>query len=380
MPAIHGNRILDRLIIGFAAIVLTIPLLSVTIGFAPEPVAMMLLRDDTMPTLGTEPEAWSRFPKEFEAWYRTKFGFRDVLVDWNHRLHYGLLQSPEHMFLGEEGWLFLERVIAWPEIPILKDLCGEAPFTEVELEAWRSPLVRNWRELKDRGIAYVFVLLPNKHTTHARHLPDRVTCVQRPVGPTRSEQLTHALRNTSGFPLLDLTERYSEPDLESVTLWRKTDTHWNAIAAIAAHRAILDRLGIPSRELRSRVSAVDMPKPGGDLARILRMQGSLRETVPQIEIRRPGSKLVAGETPTASPFAPVVRVRDDRASPSAVVFHDSYFRISNMRELIAESFSRSVFVTHYDPRIQLSLVEEEQPDFVIHELVASNLLSAYGGE
>jgi len=104
-----------------------------------------------------------QLPRQLETWFNDHFGLRSKLVSLHDRLEFELLGSSGRVLVGEGGWLFLKRGIRTDieMIPIVKDLCGETPFTQTQLDYWASTLERNANELASRGIDYLLVKTMN---------------------------------------------------------------------------------------------------------------------------------------------------------------------------------------------------------------------------
>lgn len=96
----------------------------------------------------------------------------------------------------------------------------------------------------------------------------------------------------------------------------------------------------------------------------------------------PEARKRARRTPTPEGYIPggggretIIMERDDKSLPKALIFRDSTATLSI--ELLAEHFSRSVFVWHEGDVIG-DLIDREDPDIVLH-FVAERFLATYPG-
>lgn len=181
---------------------------------------------------------WRTFPTRFEAWYRDAHAFRRELLELHAGFAWEVLgQSPSpRMVRGKDDWLFNTDLFALPVH------LGARPFTGVELEAWREALEgrRDW--LAERGIAYVFVVAPDKTSIYPERLPARIGA----GGTTRLDQLLAYLERTSTVTFVDLRPLLiaeKARDREGDHVHYPHGTHWTERGAFAVYRALLPLLG-----------------------------------------------------------------------------------------------------------------------------------------
>src|SRR5471032_1208221 len=87
---------------------------------------------------------------------------------------------------------------------MIDDVMGNRPFRDSELEAWRDLLQGRHDWLAQRGIRYLFVIPPDKHTIYPEHLPDWLVTAARP--PQRLDQFIQYMKAHSDVPVLDLRQ------------------------------------------------------------------------------------------------------------------------------------------------------------------------------
>ena len=273
----------------------------------------------TLASTPSRPRSWSeavRWPDEADAFLRDRFGFRTALSRWHSRLLYAVFRtsSSPKVVIGRDGWLYYN---GGPEDgrPIV-DYRGAEPLSPAQLE-WLRWMIQDQHEwLRERGIQYLFVIVPSKEQIHPEHLPPAITR----VGPrTPREQLLDHVTGR-GLPVLDLAPALREAGRQAPVFY-KTDTHWNTYGCLVASRAILNALGRPAEaddafELRTVKQYV------GDLALMLNLGAFLSETVDERIPRAPRRGNPRAVDSRDSPD--VVGGVDDPTLPRAVVYRDSF--------------------------------------------------------
>lgn len=336
-----------------------------------------------MPEFSLTKSALKKYPQNFEDYYNDHFGFRNLLLDWHNYVSYTWLKTSDRVLIGKDGWLFLARGLR-PDIRpirITSDYCGQAPFGTEELAKWSNALATNWRSLRDRNMEYLLVVVPNKHTVYSEYLPGHVKCDR---GVSRLDQLAAELQQLEDFPLLDLRARFMQQAKVSDPLFQETDTHWDGLGVLLAYQAMMADLDVDVPDLVDigRVMVTDVERRGGDLARLLGMADQFREHSHGFRIASAQSRNAGNPFPalTRDPSRqPVAREQDNGALPRLMVFHDSFIGRSFIG-LLSETFSRSVFVWHGRPDLPMELIEQENPDIIIHEMIERNLLHPYFGQ
>ncbi len=247
---------------------------------------------------------FKRFRKQFEPYFNDHFGFRKLLLAGYNRMHYSIFKTANGVVFGADDWLFLKQGVRsdlkYP-IPIIKDLCGEAPFSENELTGWRNTLLTNWFSLTERGIEYLYLPVPNKHRIYQEHLPKYGECSDV---ITRLDQLINQLTKITNYPIIDLRIAFSE-SVEK-PLYFKRDTHWNNNGVAIAYNNIIDRLDgrLRLRDISSQLAFVDRQQQGGDLALMTGMERHVAEPYQAIQLAdaktREIEKPIAEYSPTCT--------------------------------------------------------------------------------
>jgi hypothetical protein len=328
----------------------------------------------------------ARFSKGFEAFFDDRFGFRRSLIRCHNRVSVELLRtSPvDRVLLGKEGWFYLRLPVHEPGPDgLIRHYQGVKRFTSANLRAWQRMLRKRNDELKRRGIRYLFVVAPDKHSIYPEYLPDTVSVRSR----TALDQLLPSL-DEAGVMNVDLRPALRAAKAAGNVYWR-TGTHWSDLGAKVVDDEIVRALRPFFPELNPRPltshKVTWSDGAGRGLARMLHLRDRYREPHPALRAEQPAKAIrVDGATLLRAladdpgltavyrdtPWA--VFETGDRALPSAVIVDDS-FGVALMPYL-SEHFRRSVFVHRLvTPELRLALIELEKPDVVIEEIVERNV-------
>jgi hypothetical protein len=275
---------------------------------------------------------------------------------------FGVLPT-DKLVLGREGWLFFGDPNA------IAHFRGVDPLGPGELARWQRILEERREWLAERGIAYLVVLVPDKHEIYAEYMPPslpRATNI-RPL-----DQLAAHLAKHSDVETLDLRAPLLAEKHER-RIYHRTDTHWNPVGAHAAYRAILERLRsmLPGLENARalRVKHSREQTRGLGLASLVGLEDVFLEEVlraepidRRAEIAREHREGYERRVQTLAPFAQGVA---DPKLPRAVMFRDSF--ATALVPYLSEHFRRILYVWNrdVDPRV----VAQENPDIVIQQIV-----------
>lgn len=303
-----------------------------------------------------------QFTKDAEAYVNDHFGMRSLLVTSSNLLQTDILgeTETERVWIGKDGWLFLRS----PEIA--QDIRGTNLFDEEELRQWKDHLDARSSSLASRNIRYLFVIVPDKHTIYPEHLPDSIV----PTGKQRIAQLADYLREYSVTTVLNLTTAINDAKA-SQPLYLKLDTHWASRAAFAAHRAIIQALGLPIR-LREGDMAITREIPTlAVLARFLALEDAFtKEYYDVLRPENPTAFVAKPEGPENDGSTLITR-SGDATLPKALIYRDSFG--DQLAPFLAEYFSQAVFIRKpklrdistedlalYDPDIVMEIISENK--------------------
>ncbi|HEX7569470.1 MAG TPA: hypothetical protein VF492_03095 [Verrucomicrobiae bacterium] len=193
-PAVR--RWQDLALISLFALFLLLPLLDLAFHLDPSAPPS----ENRLPAaLPHRPDGFAGLKKFFADWeiyFNDHFGFCKTLVNWHNRFKWSLFQeqNANNVLVGTGGWIYLA------ERRMIEHFCGTLPFTEPELQAWQKLLEhrRNW--LAQRGVKYIFVLAPDKHSVYPEFLP---VWLKDLGGRTRADQFFDYMQAHSTVAVLD---------------------------------------------------------------------------------------------------------------------------------------------------------------------------------
>ena len=301
-----------------------------------------------------------------EKYYGDHFGFRNWLVRRNnHWKRQWFRESPLPIVVeGQEGWYFFAGD------NMIENVTGHAQFDETTLRAWRDLLEsrRDW--LAERGIAYLFVIPPDKHTVYPEYLPKWIKVAR---GPTKLSQFLAYMKANSTVPIVDLRSVLIESKKRE-RVYQFTDTHWTHEGGFVTYQEVMRALAaqIPGIEpldigqfARSYVT-----QPGGDLARLLGQENLMEKDFVQLTPLSPPEGVASATDaeiyPKAWPPAtdPIITT-NPHASGTAILFRDSF--AGSWATYLSYHFNRIIYIWDYSWNPEL--IEKERPQVVIDEML-----------
>lgn len=312
----------------------------------------------------------AQYQRGLEDYLDDHLAFRDFLISLHARIKVGWLgasPSPK-LIVGKQGWFFFNDETA------VAQYRGIARFDTMQLETWRQVLEQRRDWLAARGIAFMLVLVPNKHQIYPEYMPDRLP---RIAVEEQHAQLARYLAEHSTVQLVDLMPALLEAK-RNQRVYHRTDTHWNDVGAYLAYQKILDALALAlphyAEVLRPvKVKLNRYTDRGIGLTSMVGLSDVFHEEILQLERIAPQSQILmhnkqqyARREREQKPLAHGV---PGAALPRAVVFRDSY--ANALIPYLSENFRRVLYVWTRD--VEASFVEREKPDIVIQQ-IAGRLL------
>jgi len=371
----------DRLTIGVFLLLVWLPLAVASArGFAPAVEAELRLP-------APAPTFSARLPSQTEAWFDDRFGLRGTLVSLYGLATYELfgVSPTPRVIVGHDGWLFYTSSASTPpQDRLMTQHRGLRTLTPLELARVASVIEQDRAWLAERGIEYVLVVAPDKHSIYRDMLPERYTSLST---RTPLDQIAEELSRHPSLRFVDpraalLAARQRD------RVYAKTDTHWNALGAAVATGEVVNALREPFASIRP----VELPRVGAwedekglGLARMMGLENTLVEGSPLLEpahaLRaRPDARdalladaSLAAHRKVLQAGILAVTDNDDARLPRAVVIQDSFGEL--MMPFFAESFSRVVFVHRVSGAQALeALIDVERPDVVVDEIAERMLV------
>ncbi len=357
---------LERALIVVFLLMLVVPPLGTVLGLqraTPEEENRPLA---SFPALQMTWASWRAFPDAFTRYFEDNFAFRPALVRWQAAARVKALDvSPSTSVVkGRDGWWF------YADDGAMQDYAEVRPFTGPQLQEWRHALQDTSDWLAARGIAYLFVLAPDKHQVYPEYMPAAI----RPAAQSRMDQLVDHLARHSTVRVLDLRPALGRAKAGE-RIYHRTDTHWNDLGAFVAYTEIIASLSQARPDLRPMPAAMfstHHARSGGlDLARMMRLTSVLEEDEVTLEWRRPRQASIV-EPLHPNPHGIDARIVTTTPAPNlprAVVFRDSF--ASAVIPFLAEHFSRALYLWQHN--VDPVVVASERPDVVVHEIVGRRL-------
>jgi hypothetical protein len=307
---------------------------------------------------------------DFEKYFNDHFGFRNYFVRANSLLAVGVLgTSPTpDVVIGRDGWLFYNAKEEGGNLP---DFYGRSLFPAQRLDTMGKYAAWLQGEMDKRGIQFLIVMAPNKHTIYPEYLPRNVLAGRGQR--TRADQLDELLA-AKGVDFLDLRETLlKSKGAYPYNLYYKTDTHWNDLGAFIGYRAIMEDIGKRRRDLpilKPEDFTIAQKENGNylDLAGFIGMGGEMEDKTivmtPKSPYRAVSLAPDLSYLPAGDYQSKVFRGGAAKA-PKLLMFRDSF--IVAPLPFFAESFSNSVYV--WQLNVDFNIVDKEKPDIVILEFV-----------
>lgn len=323
----------------------------------------------SFPALSASPTDILHFPFRAAYYFRDNFGFRGGLIRTQALVRVRWLRTPSSpsVILGKDGWLFYsgENLVEY--------YCGTRPFSEEEMARWLHVMEarRDW--LKQRGIAFYFVVAPEKQTIYPDYMPDDFVRV-RP--DSRLDQLIEYFKAHSTLEIVDLRPTlWAEKSRHRV--YHRTNSHWNDLGAFAAYQTLIRKMSQSFPALRP-LSETDFNsateyRADGDLAGILGLNGLMTEEKLNLTPRQPLKALSNGNAVSTRPVHLnnwMVTEKNEANLPRMVMFHDS-FSLALIR-FLAENFSHAKYV--WRPGMNREFIESEAPDVVVLQICERRLM------
>ena len=262
-------------------------------------------------------------------WIDDHFPQRSRLILWNSFIRQRLLQAPSPLVcIGRDGWLFFAGDNT------VEDFLGRDLLSPGELRRCRNAVSGRQAWLKQRGIAYLLVVVPNKSTIYPEYMPALLRAGHR---PGKLDQLLADLRVHTDVPVLDLRPALLAAKSDHILYW-PWDAHWNGYGHLLACQEILgalraERLEAGSADSERWVRVVSRER-FFDCVDLLGLRGHWPVTpVPMVYLTPPPDLYF---TPTRltdrSPWKDfpewkkIIATERTSARGRAVMFGDSFFR------------------------------------------------------
>jgi alginate O-acetyltransferase complex protein AlgJ len=288
------------------------------------------------------------FPRQVEAFANDHFGLRSKMI----RLHKDLMKpvlfkENNVALIGSSG-----RIYAIADDMVMQS-AGHVVREQEVLEA--ADLLATMRNaLAARGVSFLVALPPNSSTIYPDDLP---TWARNPGRETEYDLLLEALA-ARGVKSVDLRPALRFARLDGPT-YLMNDLHWNVRGAVAGFNAIVEADGRP--DWRIEPSAAIGPlteRKGGDIARLLGIDGSVSEMTESLRLSAKGrtENLSEGVMPDHV-------IVTGQPGPTILVIGDS-FTTGFFPLFLSQHVGRAIWIHHRHCGFDWSSIDELRPDEV----------------
>ena len=365
-PGSRLHRAKNWVFIALFMTMIWLPLLdsAFELDHAPQPQERRLRAP--FPELKPGAQGAREFFSGLDKYYSDHFGFRNWLVRRQNRWKHKWFREAAlpAIVQGRDGWYY------YVGMSMIDDAAGRNRFDDATLRAWRDLLEtrRDW--LAGRGVAYLFVVPPDKHTIYPEYLPDWVSTAP---DRTKLSQFVAYMKANSTVAILDLRPALSAAK-KTVRVYQYTDPHWDYEGGFVAYQEIVRALakqlpGIVPLDT-TQFTRSYTTREGGDLARMLGLEQLLEKNYPILSPLPPLKEFAVSTDLEIYPKKwrkgtdPRISENPD-ASGTAIVFRDSFAYY--WEPFLGYHFNRVIYIWQYNWNPEL--IEREKPLVVIDEIL-----------
>lgn len=398
----------DAVVVALFALMLLAPALLALTGHAGFDTAFIESGELRHPFVAPPPTkgalATGGWQRDAEREIADAFPLRRTLIEAYDHAKYAWLHdvASSHVVKGRDGWLFFGD-------EELQYVTGAARPSDAELTSLADVYAARDRWCRRRGIAYVFLLAPNKSTVYAEDLPAGITRAT----PTIADRLLPLMR-ARGVRVVDVRAELhglaqAGAGREIGDVYSRGDTHWNDAGAYAAYRATVGALagarsgaggalnggggalnggggalnGAGVRDAILRTAIVTRVETGeGDLLKLAGIASLVPNRIVRYDFPKRAHAVgapVYANDPGAAAFIVNATAVDAASRPAplpvGIVFGDSF--TDALRPFLAEDFRRLVVLRHVnvtDVQFDRHVLDVEKPAVVIQELAERSLV------
>ncbi|MBQ9252023.1 MAG: hypothetical protein IJ188_05255 [Clostridia bacterium] len=304
---------------------------------------------------------YAAFPAKFSDYFNDHLPFRNQLITLHTGIDYFCFHRSANtrVIAGKGRWLFYDAPVDGDAIACYQ---GTNLYSPEELQALAENCLRQRDFLQAQGKEFLILIAPNKERVYSEYMPEQYG---PPAIEYRALQVYQYLREHTDLRVVYpygeiMTARQKLPQ----NLYYRTDTHWNALGAYIAARALGKELGIDLPEITSEEISISQKGPwAGDLAQMLNL-GRLLQGYDE-------EYILTGYEDHQMETLRWTETEDDafRATGADArklfVLRDSFAKA--MAPYLASQFSESYFI-HKDIFSAEDLAAQD-PDIVVYETV-----------
>lgn len=365
-----SSRVLDKLLIaGFFAIIM--PLAALTFILQPDTVSTDENRD-LAPMPRFHRKKVSEFPPQCEAFYNDRLAFRKTMVKLRNLAKYRVfgVSTGAEVAVGKRDFLFfmgddMERVCK-----------TEQPLTPTQQQDWVTAISERQEALAQRGIKYLFVLIPEKPSVYPEFVPAVLSPVREVSGV---DQIELALSRVSPAKTSFLNLLFVQKAGKSTRgTYLTTDSHWTEFGAFLGYQAIIDRLrlwfpGLEPPLVEGQLKFRDAIWNNGDCPKLMGLAHWIPEIAPQAEVCDDAQKRVPKLNIDLEQLDFERTDADAKNLPMALIIHDSFG--FTLKPFIYNHFRKVHFHRQSTYALDEKLLQTYKPDVVVQLLVERHMMS-----
>ena len=328
-----------------------------------------------------------------EGWFADHMGFKSEITKlYRNSLWFNAsVANNKSVLRGQNGWLFITDENS------IGDFTHQNYFTESELQKITADLVMIKENLAKRGIRFLLMLAPDKHSVYPEFYNSRYFQLS---SPSRTDKLVDYLNSHGLSDNVIFVRDYLKSKKAEHPLYLKTDTHWNSYGAFYGAQTLVSKLKEYYPSIRiPELNRFQFIKSEGLIGTDLNLmsgtepipeenfyfspkQGTIRsQQSAQNEIlddaaatHDPYYEGSWGSHENSDFFSVTTK---NNANPKAIVFHDSF--MIWMFNFMIPSFSTAEYIYRPLKIHNLDEIYKAKPDIVIFEVLERvftlNLLS-----
>lgn len=309
-----------------------------------------------LPKLFSDGRLNTDFSGQFEDYFDDHFALREYMVTAFSKADVALL----HDFNGTNAVIGKGEQIFYGET--LDDYLGVDCMTPDQIRSIADYLFDVQTELASKGIVFAFITAPNKSTVYPELMPSYLM----PTDEARNIDMLAGALEEKGVNYIDAKKGLLEAKAIR-PVYYEHDSHWNNFGAMLVYNEIASRFGLEAYDPESFTTVRDRT---GDLHNFVYPASDYLEEriVYDAQLGDYSSK-----RPVNFDRDKIVETSSEANSLSMVFYHDSFGR--SLQPIISPSVG-SLYMTSYFP-YDLTVLEDNAPDFVLIELVERNLDRLY---
>lgn len=296
---------------------------------------------------------------QFKNYYLENYGTKTILVNSYIEFKSEKLNEnpiPNRVLQGKNGWLFIGNHYN----NVLNNSFGNDNFTEKELSKTLDFFKKTKAYLDSKNISLYLVVPPDKNRIYQEFLP--YTLKQH---KTKLDVLNTELKKKVNIDIINLYKPLlANKNMQSQSLYLKTDTHWNYYGAYVGYSTVMDKINkqqiIPRIAIDS-FNIIETKIDPLDLSKMINLKEKEKAYVINKKNKNNVKVLFSGKEK--------LHVKNEEKSLKVILYRDSF--TNAMIPFFNETFNEIIYNKSYS--IDKKEIESFKPDIVIIEIIERNI-------